>query len=65
MKKLNTYLPTHCTFTTQMTVNFLPVGHTHEDVDQMFPRISEALRRIGADSVDDVYIRYALHFVEH
>ena len=48
-----------------MTVNFLPVGHTHEDVDQMFPRISEALRRIGADSVDDVYIRYALHFVEH
>jgi hypothetical protein len=35
----------------KITVNFLPVGHTHEDVDQMFSRISEHLKRVGADSL--------------
>ena len=28
-----------------ITVNFLPVGHTHEDIDQLFSRISQLLRK--------------------
>ena len=29
----------------QVTMHFLPVGHTHEDADQMFSCIAAALRR--------------------
>ena len=32
-------------------VNFLPVGHTHEDVDQFFSRVSTHLSRTGAESI--------------
>jgi hypothetical protein len=39
----------------KITVNFLPVGHTHEDVDQMFSRISEHLKRVGADSLTGLH----------
>jgi len=35
-------------------VNFLPVGHTHEDVDQMFSRIGKKLLRIGAQSLEGI-----------
>ena len=35
----------------QIKFNFLPVGHTHEDVDQMFSRISGHLRKQGAESI--------------
>ena len=27
----------------QVQVNFLPVGHTHEDVDQMFSKIGDEI----------------------
>ena len=35
----------------QVQVNFLPVGHTHEDVDQLFSKIAAELRRGGAESI--------------
>lgn len=38
----------------QVTINFLPVGHTHEDVDQFFSRISVQLRKNGAESIPDL-----------
>jgi len=40
-----------CTIVTQVTINFLPVGHTHEDVDQFFSRIALQLRKNGAESI--------------
>ena len=39
----------------QIKVNFLPVGHTHEDVDQMFSRLSEYLKKQGAESLNGMY----------
>ena len=36
---------------TQINVNFLPVGHTHEDVDQFFSRVAAQLRKSGAESI--------------
>jgi hypothetical protein len=35
---------------TKIIVSFLPVGHTHEDIDQFFSRIAMALRRKDAHS---------------
>jgi len=32
-------------------VNHLPVGHTHEDVDQLFSRVRTKLFCSGAESV--------------
>ncbi|KAL5468782.1 hypothetical protein EMCRGX_G029899 [Ephydatia muelleri] len=37
-------------FFSKVRINFLPVGHTHEDVDQFFSRISEGLRKNGAET---------------
>ncbi len=34
-----------------MRVNFLPVGHTHEDIDQFFSRISTQLNQTGAETL--------------
>ena len=34
----------------KIIVSFLPVGHTHEDIDQFFSRIAMALRREDAHS---------------
>ena len=31
----------------KVKLSFLPVGHTHEDIDQLFSRFAEALRRRG------------------
>ena len=35
----------------QVKVNFLPVGHTHEDVDQFFSKVSTYLTRNGAETL--------------
>ena len=40
---------------TQIRINFLPVGHTHEDVDQMFSRIGSKIHRVGADTLKGYY----------
>ncbi len=37
-----------------MEVNFLPVGHTHEDVDQFFSRLSVYLKTEPAQTADDL-----------
>ena len=34
----------------QIKVNFLLVGHTHKDVNQMFSKISTQLRKTGAET---------------
>ena len=36
----------------QIRVNFLPVGHTHEDVDQFFSKVSTYLLRVGAETIN-------------
>ena len=41
----------------QVKVSFPPVGHTHEDIDQLFSKISMALRRQGAESISGVYFK--------
>ena len=35
----------------QVKVNFVPVGHTHEDVDQLFSKITAHIRQNGAESM--------------
>uniref|UniRef100_A0A1X7TBW6 DUF7869 domain-containing protein n=1 Tax=Amphimedon queenslandica TaxID=400682 RepID=A0A1X7TBW6_AMPQE len=35
----------------EVRINFLPVGHTHEDVDQFFSKISTYLSRVGAETI--------------
>ena len=39
----------------QVEFNFLPVGHTHEDVDQLFSRIAEKLRHNDVYTLDGNY----------
>ena len=38
----------------EIELSFLPVGHTHEDIDQMFSRIAIALRSRDAATRDDL-----------
>ena len=42
------------TFLLQVHLSFLIVGHTHEDVDAAFSRISEKLRRLDAETFYDL-----------
>ena len=35
-------------------MNFLPVGHTHEDIDQLFSKISETIRHNGCESLPGI-----------
>ena len=37
-------------------MNFLPVGHTHEDVDQFFSKVSQRLKLKGAESFSGIII---------
>jgi hypothetical protein len=39
----------------QVYVNFLPVGHTHEDIDQIFSRISVHLRFVNAPTLGKLH----------
>lgn len=38
----------------QIEISFLPVGHTHIDVDQMFSRVSVAIERLGCLTPQDL-----------
>ncbi|XP_070548740.1 uncharacterized protein [Ptychodera flava] len=38
----------------EVMINFLPVGHTHEDVDQMFSRVSTALRKANSFTLPEL-----------
>jgi len=35
----------------QIQINFLPVGHTHEDIDQLFSSVAREIRQAGCDSI--------------
>lgn len=35
----------------KVQLNFLPVGHTHEDIDQMFSRVAREIKKSGAESL--------------
>ena len=39
----------------QVRINFLIIGHTHNDVDQIFSKLAEALRRLVAITLDGKY----------
>ena len=43
-------------------LSFLPVGHTHEDIDQMFSRISVALNNVNTESVQDLCTKIPLAY---
>ena len=45
-------------------MSFPPVGHTHEDIDQLFSKISMALRRQVAESISGVYF-IKLHMLRY
>jgi hypothetical protein len=47
----------------KVKLSFLPVGHTHEDIDQLFSRFAESLRRMDCFSWDDLerIIRSSYH----
>ena len=52
----------------QVKINFLPVGHTHEDIDQMFSRISDSIRKTGCESIQgycETYCTYCVSFYVH
>ena len=40
----------------KIKVSFLPVGHTHEDIDQLFSRIAARIRNIGFHTVEDLAV---------
>ena len=42
-------------FNLKVQINFLPVGHTHEDIDQVFSRVSDNLRQSGCESIPGIY----------
>ena len=46
----------------KVKISFLPVGHTHEDIDQMFSRFSIALRAKGANTAQACAELLALAF---
>lgn len=49
----------------QAEVSFLPVGHTHEDTDQVFSRNWERLRSYDTLTLDDFHEELATVFNEH
>ena len=55
----NQYVLSYCNYLIQQKVfntielSFLQVGHTHEDIDQMFSRFAEYFRSNDAPSISD------------
>lgn len=52
----------------QVQINFLPVGHMHEDVDQLFSKIGEEIRKTGSESLPGDYqipVLVSLNFTTH
>ena len=52
-------------------MNFLPVGHTHEDIDQFFSKISTHLSKVGAETLLGMvtvtvakYIKFAVNILD-
>jgi len=41
-------------------INFLVVGHTHEDIDQFFSKISKKIKMSGCESLQGLYLCVAL-----
>lgn len=46
----------------KVKVSFLMVGHTHEDIDQMFSRISTRINRLNIYTLDDLIKQVPLAF---
>ena len=55
----NKYVLSYCNYLIQQNLfktielSFLPVGHTHEDIDQMFSRFAEYFRCHDAITFED------------
>lgn len=45
----------HLSIFNRVTVNFLPVGHTHEDIDRKFSRVSVNLKNCATVTVSDLH----------
>ena len=39
-------------------MNFLPVGHTHEDIDQFFSKVSHKLKKSNVETFLGTYINF-------
>ena len=52
-------------FYLKVQINFLPVGHTHEDIDQVFSRVSDNLRQSGCESIPGncTYLMFKIHMI--
>ena len=48
-----------------MKVSFLMVGHTHEDVDQLFSRISSRIRRLNVPTLQDLLQQIPKAYLKH
>ena len=44
----------------EVQINFLVVGHTHEDIDQFFSKISKKIKMSGCESLQGLYLCVAL-----
>ena len=49
----------HCTFSikcvfSQIQLDFLPPGHSHDDIDQVFSKFSKKLKRVDARTVSEM-----------
>ncbi len=49
----------------EIIVSFLPVGHTHEDIDQTFSRTSDRLRCNDAVTLDELHGEFRQVYNEH
>ena len=63
-----------CGLFKEVNVHFLPVGHTHEDIDQLFSRIAVLLKSLCVFCVDEMHaavkrsysgIKYCFHLDQH